>query len=64
MQATAAAWHPDTIEWAEMAPGGTRYTLLEGRRAVRGEAFTYAFFHPAGFWDPGIGTPPTPASRC
>jgi hypothetical protein len=49
----AGAWNHNTIEWAEIAPDGTRYTLLEGRRDLPGQAFTYAFFIPAGFWDPG-----------
>ncbi|NBC17250.1 MAG: DUF4437 domain-containing protein, partial [Bacteroidetes bacterium] len=31
---------------------GTKYALLEGRRDVAGEAFTYAFFLPGGFFDP------------
>jgi hypothetical protein len=53
MTTQPAAWHPDTLHWAEIAPDGTRYTLLEGRRDLPGEAFTYAFFIPAGFWDPG-----------
>jgi len=50
--AQAHAWHPDTIAWQEIAPDGTRYALLEGRRDVPRVAFTYAFFIPAGFWDP------------
>jgi quercetin dioxygenase-like cupin family protein len=45
-------WHPDTIEWQEVASDGTRYTLLEGNRDVAGGLFSYAFFLPAGFWDP------------
>lgn len=53
MPTQPAAWHPDTLIWAEIAPDGTRYSLLQGRRDVPGEAFTYAFFIPAGFWDPG-----------
>lgn len=48
----AGAWHPDTIPWQEIAADGTRYALLEGRRDVLGAPFTYAFFIPAGFWDP------------
>ncbi len=48
----AAAWNPHTIQWQEIGADGTKYALLEGRRDVPGEAFTYAFFIPAGFWDP------------
>ncbi|MGL4728597.1 MAG: cupin domain-containing protein [Bosea sp. (in: a-proteobacteria)] len=48
----AAEWHVDTLTWQEVAPDGTRYSLLEGRRDKAGEAFSYAFFIPAGFWDP------------
>lgn len=46
------AWNLESIEWQHIASDGTRYTVLEGRRDVAGEAFTYAFFIPAGFWDP------------
>lgn len=46
------AWHPDHIEWQEIGADGTKYALLEGNRNTEGEAFTYAFFIPAGFWDP------------
>jgi uncharacterized RmlC-like cupin family protein len=45
------AWTPNTIPWDAPAADGTRYALLEGRRDVPGELFTYAFFIPAGFWD-------------
>jgi quercetin dioxygenase-like cupin family protein len=45
------AWGPATIEWQEIYPDGTRYSLLEGRRDVPGQAFTYAFFMPAGYWE-------------
>ena len=48
----AAAWTADTIVWQEIGADGTKYALLEGRRDVPGQAFTYAFFIPAGFWDP------------
>ena len=44
-------WAPETIRWDDTAPDGTRYALLEGRRDVAGQAFSYAFFLPAGFWD-------------
>jgi quercetin dioxygenase-like cupin family protein len=46
------AWHPDNIEWQEIGADGTKYALLEGDRNTEGELFTYAFFIPAGFWDP------------
>ena len=52
MPARAHAWTTDTIVWQEIAPDGTKYALLEGRRDVVGQPFTYAFFIPAGFWDP------------
>jgi quercetin dioxygenase-like cupin family protein len=48
----AADWHIDSIAWQEVAPDGTRYSLLEGVRDQAGVAFSYAFFIPAGFWDP------------
>lgn len=44
-------WHPDAIIWQQTNPDGTRFALLEGRRDLPGEAFTYAFFIPAGVWD-------------
>ncbi len=47
----ALALTPDAIPWGETAADGTRYALLEGRRDVAGEPFSYAFFIPAGFWD-------------
>lgn len=46
-----AAWTPDAIEWQEIGADGTRYALLEGRRDQPGQAFSYAFHIPAGFWD-------------
>lgn len=48
----AFAWHPETIPWQSESADGTKYALLEGRRDAAGEAFTYAFFLPGGFWDP------------
>ena len=47
------ALRPGAIVWNEVGPDGTRYALLEGRRDRPGGAFSYAFFLPAGFWDPG-----------
>jgi len=43
------AWDPKRIPWQEVDAEGTKYALLEGRRDVPGEAFTYAFFIPAGY---------------
>jgi Domain of unknown function (DUF4437) len=48
----AADWHIEAISWQEVAPDGTKYALLEGRRDTAGVPFSYAFFIPAGFWDP------------
>ena len=45
------AWNAKTIKWQEVYPDGTKYSLLEGRRDVPGQAFTYAFFIPAGYWE-------------
>jgi quercetin dioxygenase-like cupin family protein len=45
------AWTPATIRWQEVNPDGTKYSVLQGRRDVPGEAFTYAFFIPAGYWE-------------
>jgi hypothetical protein len=49
---TAQAWHPDNIAWQDIGADGTRYALLEGLRDQAGTVFSYAFFIPAGFWDP------------
>ena len=43
------AWDPKTIQWQDIDTDGTKYALLEGHRDVPGEAFTYAFFIPAGY---------------
>jgi hypothetical protein len=45
-------WHIDRIPWQDIGDDGTRYALLEGRRDHAGTPFSYAFFIPAGFWDP------------
>ncbi len=45
------AWTPSTIHWQELNPDGTKYSVLQGRRDVPGETFTYAFFIPAGYWE-------------
>jgi hypothetical protein len=47
-----AAVDVDAIPWDDVAPDGTRYAVLAGRRDVPGAAFVYAFAIPAGFWDP------------
>lgn len=49
--ATAEGWTTETIPWQSEGPNGTRYSLLEGDRAIPGAAFSYAFFIPAGTWD-------------
>lgn len=46
---SAQAWDAKSIQWQEIEADGTKYALLEGRRDVPGEAFTYAFFIPAGY---------------
>jgi uncharacterized RmlC-like cupin family protein len=51
MTTPRAAFTSDFIPWDDAAPDGTKYALLEGRRDIDGELFTYAFFIPAGFWD-------------
>jgi hypothetical protein len=43
-------WTAESIDWQEIGEDGTRYALLEGSRSA--DAFSYAFFIPAGFWDP------------
>src|SRR6266567_8944840 len=43
------AWDAKSIQWQDIDTDGTKYALLEGRRDVPGEAFTYAFFIPAGY---------------
>lgn len=44
------AWSPDTIVWREIAADGSKYALLDGDKAAG--VFAYAFFIPAGMWDP------------
>lgn len=48
---TAQAWNEQSIKWQEVYPDGTKYSLLEGKRDVPGQSFTYAFFIPAGYWE-------------
>lgn len=45
-------WAPETIIWQEQGADGTRYAVLSGDRTTPGGIFAYAFFIPAGFWDP------------
>jgi hypothetical protein len=45
----AQSWDAKSIQWQDIDTDGTKYALLEGRRDVPGEAFTYAFFIPAGY---------------
>jgi quercetin dioxygenase-like cupin family protein len=44
------AWTPDRIPWQEIAADGSKYALLDGDKAAG--VFAYAFFLPAGLWDP------------
>ena len=44
-------WTASSIEWQETYADGTRYSVLEGRRDVPGQAFTYPFFIPRGYWE-------------
>jgi quercetin dioxygenase-like cupin family protein len=44
-------WNAKSIEWQKIDPDGTKWSVLEGRSDVAGEAFTYAAFIPAGFHD-------------
>ena len=45
------AWTATNIKWQEEYPDGTKYSLLEGSRDIPGNAFTYAFFIPAGYYE-------------
>jgi quercetin dioxygenase-like cupin family protein len=47
----AGGWTLDSIPWQEQAADGSRFALLEGNRDAPGEAFSYAFFIPAGGFD-------------
>src|SRR6266850_3066990 len=46
---SARAWDAKTIVWQKVDSDGTKWSVLEGRSDVPGEAFTYAAFVPAGF---------------
>ena len=45
------AWDAKSIVWQKTDADGTKWSVLEGRSDVAGEAFTYAAFIPAGFHD-------------
>jgi hypothetical protein len=45
------SWTADTIQWQDIGLDGSKYALLEGSRTIPGQAFTYAFLIPPGFWD-------------
>jgi quercetin dioxygenase-like cupin family protein len=47
----ARAWDARTIVWQKVDSDGTKWSVLQGRSDVPGEAFTYAAFVPAGFRD-------------
>ncbi|OSZ72005.1 hypothetical protein CAP39_01090 [Sphingomonas sp. IBVSS1] len=49
--ADAVAITPDTIPWGPPAADGSRFALLDGRRDVAGQSFSYAFALPPGGWD-------------
>jgi len=48
---TVGAWNPANIRWQVESEDGTKWAVLEGRRDVPGEAFTYAFLLPGGYWE-------------
>lgn len=48
--ADGLAWTLNDIDWPEPAADGTKYRVLEGSR--ENGTFSYAFFIPAGLWDP------------
>ena len=43
------SWDAKTIAWQKIDADGSKWSVLEGRSDVPGEAFTYAAFIPAGF---------------
>jgi len=43
----ALTWDAKTIVWQKVDSDGTKWSVLEGRSDVAGEAFTYAAFVPA-----------------
>jgi quercetin dioxygenase-like cupin family protein len=42
------SWSAHTIQWQKTDPDGSKWSVLEGRSDVPGQAFTYAAFIPAG----------------
>lgn len=50
--ARALDWNAAAIDRQETSPDVAKYAQLEGERDKNGAAFSYAFFIPAGFWDP------------
>ena len=44
------AWTPSNIQWDTTFADGSKLAILEGRRDVPGEPFTYAFYLPDGRW--------------
>jgi quercetin dioxygenase-like cupin family protein len=49
--ADAVAITPETIPWGPPAADGSRFALLDGRREVAGQNFSYTFALPPGGWD-------------
>ena len=45
------SWDAKTIVWQKVDPDGTKWAVLEGRSDAPGEAFTYAAFVPAGYYN-------------
>ncbi len=43
------SWDAKSIQWQKIDPDGSKWSVLEGRSDMSGEAFTYAAFIPAGF---------------
>ncbi|MGE5802122.1 MAG: cupin domain-containing protein [Gemmatimonadota bacterium] len=46
----AGAWNPNSIQWQPADSDGTKWAVLEGRTDAP-DAFTYAYFVPAGHWE-------------
>ena len=47
----SGAWSPNRIRWQVESADGTKWAVLEGRRDVPGQSFTYAFLIPPGYWE-------------
>lgn len=43
------SWNWSAIKWQQLNPDGTKFSLLQGSIATKGEQFTYALFIPSGF---------------